>query len=129
MSKQVISDAQVRINNETFQIVPNTLKTNLGLGESKVMPQSAGNGDVEQVYAEDVESKIGKVTLSVYTTSDQINRIRLLKAGKNQNYIAITDKNSQLVLVMKNAALINDPDLDFSVDGKVELTFHGASIQ
>lgn len=129
MAKQVISDAQVRINNETYQIVPNTLKSNLGLGESKVMPQSAGNGNIEQVYSEDVESKIGKVSFSVYTTADQVQRIRTLKGNKNANYIAITDRDSQLVLVMKNAALVNSPDLEFSVDGKVELSFEGAAIQ
>lgn len=129
MPKNIISDAQVRINNETYQLVPNSVKPNLGLGESKVMPQSAGNGNVEQVYSEDVESKIGKVTFSVYTTGEQITRLRILKSNKNLNYITISDKDSGIFLVMKNAALVNSPDLEFSVDGKIELEFHGSPME
>lgn len=126
---QIISDPQIRINNETYQVVPNTIKVDLGLGDSKVMMQSAGNGDVSQVYSEDVTTKVGKVRLSVYATAEQITAIRALKANKNTNYISITDADSELTLVMKNAALVKTPEINFSSEGQIELEFEGNPVQ
>lgn len=126
---QIISDPQIRINNETYQIVPNTLKVDLGLGDSKVMMQSAGNGDVSQVYSEDVTSKVGKVTFSIFATAEQVAAIRGLKANKNTNYLSITDAESELTLVMKNAALVKTPEINFASEGQIELEFQGNPVQ
>lgn len=126
---QIISDPQIRINNETFAVVPNSIKVDLGLGDSKVMMQSAGNGSVSQVYSEDVTTKVGKVTLSVYATGAQVTAIKSLKANKNTNYISITDAGSELTLIMKNAALVKTPEINFSAEGQIELEFEGNPIQ
>lgn len=129
MSKNVLSDPTVRINNQNYQIVPNTLRVVRGLGESEVKPQSAGDGNVEMVHSENVETKIGKITFSVYTTDDQINALKTLKGNKNQNYVSISDANSSTILIMKNAALVNDPEIGYSNDGQIELEFHGEQVQ
>jgi len=129
MSNQIISDPSIRINNETYQIVPNTLKVDLGLGDSKVMAQSSGNGGISQVYAEDVTTKVGKIKLSVFATAEQVAKIQALKANKNANYISITDAESEMTLVMQNAALVKTPEINFSSEGQVELEFEGNPVK
>ena len=124
---KLIADPQIRINNETFQVVPNSIKVNLGLGEATVKAQSAGNGNVQAVYSENVESKLGKVTLSVFVTQDKISAIKTLKGNNNTNYIAITA--SGVSLIMRQASLINDPEINFSNEGEIELEFQGLPIE
>lgn len=124
---KLIADPQIRINNETFQVVPNSIKVNLGLGEATVKAQSAGNGNVQAVYSENVESKLGKVTLSVFVTQDKISAIKILKGNNNTNYIAIT--SSGVSLIMRQASLINDPEINFSNEGEIELEFQGLPIE
>ncbi|MCK5591363.1 MAG: hypothetical protein KAI72_05355 [Candidatus Pacebacteria bacterium] len=126
-NKKLISDPQVRINNETFQVVPNSIKGTLGLGESIVKAQSAGGGNVQVVYSENVESKLGKVTLSVFVTQDKIESVKSLKGNMNTNYISIT--SSGFALTMRQATLINDPEINFSNEGEIELEFQGLPIE
>ncbi len=127
MGEQFISDPQVRINNETFKVVPGTVKMIRGKGVTAIFPQSAGNGDVEHVFSSDVTTKVGKITFSVYVTEANIESIPTLKDNKNDNFVSLSDKEG-FTAVMNNAALVNDPEHNFSNDGQVELEFHGETV-
>ena len=127
MAKNIIFDPQIRINNETFGIVPNTLKLITGKGEATLKPQSAGNGSVEMVYSEDVETKIAKLMVAVYATSEKINKILELKNNRFNNYIAVN--STELNIILKNATLINDPEITLGNDGQAELEFHARPIE
>ena len=123
----VLADPQIRINNETFQVVPNSIKVIRGDGEATVNAQSAGNGNVTVVYSQNVETKIGKVTLSIWVTKENIVAAKTLKDNRISNYISVTD--GEFVLTMKEAALINDPELNLSNEGQAELEFHGSPVE
>lgn len=127
MVDQGIYDPQVRINNETFLVVPNTVKITTGKGESLLKPQSAGNGSVTMVYSEDVETKIAKLMFSVYATADKVNKIIALKDNKFNNYIAVNDP--ALNIILKDATLINDPEITLGNDGQAELEFSGRPVE
>ncbi len=127
MSRTIIFDPNIRINNETFQIVPNTVRMVTGKGESLVKPQSSGNGEIDTVYSEDVETKIGKLMVSVYATEDKIDKILELKDNRNNNYITLNTNVKNFVI--KDAALINDPEITLGNDGQAELEFHGKTIE
>jgi len=126
MGINAIYDPQIRINNETFSIVPSSARIVPGQGESSLRPQSAGNGAVDMVYSEDVETKIAKVLVSVYSTKEKFNKVLELKANKSNNYIAVNDVD--LNIILKDATLITDPEFALSNDGQAELEFHGRSI-
>jgi hypothetical protein len=56
MVDTIIYAPHIRINNETFAVVPGTLKIIYGKGESLIKPQSTGNGEDKMVYSEDIET-------------------------------------------------------------------------
>ena len=123
----IIYDPQVRINNDTIATVPNTIRMITGKGESLVKPQSSGNGQTTPVYSEDVETKIGKIFMSVYSTKEMIDKMISFKDNRADNYLLLNSNQGQFVL--KNAALITDPELTLGNDGQAELEFHGSPIQ
>lgn len=127
MSKTIIFDPEIRINNETFATVPNTIRLTNGKGESLVKPQSSGNGEVEMVYSEDVETKIAKLMVSVFITAENMDKILELKNNRFNNYIALNATNFNVVI--NEAALINDPEQTLGNDGQAELEFHGKPVE
>lgn len=128
MSARIITDPEVRVNNETYQLVPNSLTMVRGLGESEVKAQSIGNGQVENIFAENVETKVGKIKFSLYTTDFNIDtKIPQLKENRNRNTVSLADED--FTVVMKNAALVSDPEHVFSNDGQVELEFMGEIVR
>ena len=126
MSTNIIYDPQIRINNETFGIVPNTIKLTTGQGESVLKPQSSGNGKVQMVYSEDIETKTAKLMVSVYATKEKIDSIIALKQNRASNYIAIN--SDELNIILKDATLTNDPEITLGNDGQAELEFSAAPI-
>ena len=120
---RVLSDPTVLINNEVVAIVPNSLKFKLGRGESKVLPQSSGNGEIETVYSENVETKIGEVKLELRVTAKNIEVVEALKLNKSYNGISITEDDFNLTY--NNMAMMNDPEIPATSDGKIELHFEG----
>ena len=51
-----ISDPAIVINNESVNIAPGTVTFTEGFGEQSVRAQSSGNGRVDQVYGDDVQT-------------------------------------------------------------------------
>ena len=123
MATNAMYDPEIRINNETFSIVPGSASYISGAGESSVRAQSSGNGEVTMVYSEDVTTKIAKFKVSVYATAEKLKKIKELKTNKANNYVTINDIDVQEVLT--DAAIINDPEFNFSNDGEVEIEFAG----
>lgn len=124
---KLISDPQIRINNESFQIVPNSAKYVPGDGEDMVKAQSSGGGNVSSVYSRNVETKVGKVMVAMFATSENIDKIKTLKDNENLNYISITD--GAFSKTMRNAALISDPEIQLSNEGQIELEFQGLPVE
>lgn len=126
MSTQ-ISDPSVVINNEAVYIMPNTLAYTEGFGEQEVKNQSAGNGVIDQLYADNVETQIGMVKFSLASTAANINLARQWKNNKNQNAIAVTATVSEGTLTRNftQMALVNDFEVALQTDGVLELEFKG----
>ena len=126
MSEQ-LSDVSVEINDETFFILPNTLKFKEGFGEQSVRNQSAGNGVIDQVYSNDVETMIGDVKFEIAATVPAVNAVRAVKNNKNQNSVVITatTQDGTLTRSYANCALVNDYEVNIAADGNIELEFMG----
>ena len=123
MGTNIVFDPEIRINNLTFAVVPNTTKVVTGQGESSLKAQSTGNGEVSMVYSEDVESKVAKLMVSVYVSAEKIDSIINLKKNRSNNYVAIND--TAVNLILKDATLTNDPEMTLGLDGQAELEFSG----
>jgi hypothetical protein len=123
MSKRALVDPVVRVNNQIVAIIPNSLDYKSGIGESDVKPQSSGNGRVEGIFYENIESKFSHVKFEMRVIEDNIELVSAWKANRNENFIQITE--GTLVKTFPNCALTNDPEIKISSDGKIPLEFKG----
>jgi len=120
-----ISDPAVEINNEGIKIVPNSFKFTEGQGEQEVLTESAGNGNVDQVYADNAETKIGGFMFSMRATLANIKLAREWKTSRNTNSASVTSilPEGNLTRRFANAALVNDYEVNLTSDGVLELEF------
>lgn len=124
-----ISDPSVLINNVAVAIVPNSLTFDEGLGEQNVLVQSAGGGQLQQVFANDVATNLGMVKFSLQATKSNIDLARSWKTNQNRNVVTITAANADGTLTRSftNAAIVNNYEIPLSADGVIELEFKGDS--
>lgn len=122
-----ISDPSVLVNNVAVAIVPNSLTFDEGLGEQNVLVQSAGGGQLQQVYANDVATNLGMVKFSLQATKANIDLARSWKSSQNRNVVTITAANADGTLTRSftNAAICNAYEVPLSADGVIELEFKG----
>lgn len=116
-------DGVVTINGENIGVVPNSVKMKLGSGESKLLPVSSGNGQIETVFAENMENKMSKFSFETRVTSDNIDLLKSWKKNKKEN--AITFQEDTTNLTFTNMAQTNDPEITISAEGKIEFVFEG----
>ena len=123
----LISDPSVVVNNTPTFILPNTLVFTEGFGEGDVTNQSAGNGIIDQLDADNVETQIGMVKFSMAPTVPNINKARLWKANRNQNSVSLTATTPEDTLTRNFAQmkLVNDYEVALQTDGVLELEFKG----
>jgi LEA14-like dessication related protein len=120
------SDPTVIVNGNALYITPNSLEVDDGLGEQKVLVQSAGNGVLDTVYANDVETNLGMVKFSLRNTDANQQIARQLKANLNQNVITIPSNTSNgLNRTYTQMAMTNNYKVPFSPDGVIEVEFMG----
>lgn len=122
----VISDPSVVVNNEPIGIAPGTVKYTEGLGEQKMRAQSTGNGNVDQVFSQDVTTNFSTLKFSMYNDIDSIENARKWKVALNANVITVTGRDPQgktITRTFRKAALAGDYEIEFGSDSTFELEF------
>ncbi len=125
---QAFSNPTVRINDDTVSIVPNTVTSKGGTGETNVRSASAGGESAETVHTSNAETKIGEVMFSVYPTPAIEQQIKGWKANIGQNTISLVESfadGTNASETMRVASLINDPEKQKSSDGVIALEWKG----
>lgn len=127
--RQTLYNPAVTINDVDVKFTPNSITYTEGFGEAKVRTRSGGGGVVDTVYSRDLETAYSTFKISVRTTADMVELIRLWLVIENGNTITLTDSDNQgnqlLSRTFKFAAIINNPTVNVNADGDVELEFHG----
>lgn len=121
-----LNDVIVRINNEQIAYTADTLSFSLGKGEAQQRAATAGGGQVELIYSQDLSTKIGMVKVSMPSTEANIALVKQWKSNRNQNVIELAgDSSTQFTATFSQMALVNDPEFNLSTDGNIELDFQG----
>ena len=120
-----LADATVMINNDAVAIIPNTLKFTEGLGEQKIRAASAGGGQVEQIYSNDIESNFSMVAFEMPATVDNIALARQWKTNKNQNVVQVIGQTPEgsLTRTFTQAAFLNDYEVGLGSETNVPVDF------
>lgn len=125
-----LTDAVVTVNNEQIGIVPGSLSYSEGLGGRQILPRSEGGGRVSQVFATDQSTAFGRVKFAVYATPDDIKRVRGWMVNRNRNAVVLsgsTGTGSAVTRSFTQACVMNDPDIPFSVDGRIDVEWQSNS--
>ncbi len=125
---QAFSNPTVRINGTTFAVVPNTVVSVGGDGETNVRTASAGGNSVTTVHTVNAESKIGKIMFDIYPTAANEQQIRSWKNNVGANTVALVESfgdGSSASESLTTASLTNDPEKNKSADGVISLEWSG----
>lgn len=99
-------------------IKPNTVVTNLGLGERTVRGTIAGT-----VTSENAETKFGKLNFEFESSTEAIKIIREMTNNLSLNVFTITAKGFNLTA--QKMALTNNPDLTLQHEGSIPIELMG----
>ena len=105
-----LADLLVTVNNDPVAIIPNSLDYTEGLGEQKTRAASAGGGQTEQIYSNDIESNFSTIQFAIPATIENIKRARAWKANRNNNVIQLVGSNADgsFTRTFTQAAILND---------------------
>ena len=127
MADIAVTNPQVVVNNVAVPVIPNSVTYTEGFGEQNQRVQSAGGGNTELVFSDDVETKISMVKFSMLNTQANIDLIRSWKANRNANAITITgdprDGGDALKRTFANGALTTDYEVNLGADTEIEVEF------
>ena len=132
MSNQAISVPAIQVNNDTIGLVPNTFKYVGGDGDVNVRAASTGGGNAISIHTQDAETMFSKVMFSIYATADNISKIRDWKANVAGNTINAVQRDvgdKDFSLAFKGMSMTNDPEVNASADGVIEIEMAGDRIQ
>lgn len=121
-----LADAAVLVNNEVVPIVPNSLEFTEGFGEQAVLPQSIGEGNVENVFSNNLESSMAMVKFELRSTIENIKLARSWKQNQDQNVVQVAGRtvDGEMVRTFTGAVLVNDYPVPIGSDATIEIEFH-----
>lgn len=120
-----LSDASVVVNNEPAPVIPDSVKLREGLGTQKMRTVSIGGGEVEEVYANSLEDKLGAVMFDMPSTPETIALARKWKLLKNQNVVQIigTTPEGTVTRTFARAAILNDYEIAIGSESNISIEF------
>jgi len=120
-----VADAAVQVNNNTVAIIPNTLAYTEGKGEQTIRAASAGGGQVEQIYANNVESNFSMVKFELPATVENIELAREWKSNANANLVQIAGSTPEgrVTRTFSQAALLGDYEVPLGSDTNIAIEF------
>lgn len=119
----ILLNPQVIINNVPVGVIPNSISYTEGLGEQIVRVFSAGGNNFQTAFGNNVESNMSTLKFSLIPTSDNVAIARVWKIRGNDNSITISDDN--FTRTFRQAALLNNYEVNTSQDGNIDLEFTG----
>ena len=127
---QRLNNVTLLINNEQIAYIANSLKISDGFGTYESINVVLGGGQTEKIFAEDLESRISKISFSMPSTVEAHNLKRQWKSNLDNNVIeVIGPSGSGFTAVFTQASMMNDPDTVFGKDGVIEPEFEANPAQ
>ncbi len=123
MSTQ-LNDIAILVNNQQIAYTADSLSWKDGLGESTVRNAIVGGGETEDVFSEDLATKVGMVKFSLPSTIENEANKRNWKLNKNNNVVElIGPSGSNFTKIFTKAAILDDPETSAATDGNIDFEF------
>jgi len=123
-----ITDVAFTVNNENVSTVPNSMEYDEGLGEQVVRAMSTGEGSVELVFANNLETNIGMVKVSIPSTTENIRLAKGWKTNRNRNVVTLAGStdDGDFTRTFIQAALTANYKVPIGTEADIEIEFMGA---
>lgn len=125
-----LADMAVEVNDEIVYYEPNTLSYTEGFGETTVRAASTGGGGTELIFARDVSNAKSMVKFELPTTPENIELVRSWQIDVGANVVGLSGSNGtqKVTRTLTQATVVNDPEINISADGTIEVEFEGNSV-
>ena len=129
MPINILTNPTVRINNVTVTPKPNSVSITPGFGEKSVKGVSSGGGFSDIVISEDVETRVGCIKMSFYSTGENYELYRAWKSAPNTvgNIISVTEDDFHAVMI--SAVVVNMMEFNIGNEESFEVEFKGTAVQ
>lgn len=120
----VISDPQITVNDELWDIKGNSASYQNGTGERSVTAAGTGGGKSQLVISENVETKVAGCKFAVPADAVSIDRAEQADKRLNNNVVRISGTDpagNSIRKVFTNAIIMNNPEYNLKQDGVIEL--------
>lgn len=120
-----LANPLITVNNDPVAVTPNTVMYTEGLGEQTLRAASLGGGQVEPIYAENIESNFSAVSFEMPSTIPNIAKARQWKANGDQNVVTITGTtpDGTLTRTFQRAAILNNYPVNLGNETNVPIEF------
>lgn len=118
-----LTDATVLANNEAVGVMPNSVAYTEGKGEQTQRPVSVGDGKVELVYANNLETSMSRLKFSLPATVDNVALALSWKVNRSQNVfqIAGSTADGDITRTFTGAAVTNDYEVPIGTEADIEI--------
>jgi hypothetical protein len=124
------NDITILVNNKTIAYTADTLNSKDGLGVFSIRNSIVGGGQTEQVFSQDLATKVGMVKFSLPTTTENEALVRSWKINKNNNVVELIGAGGEdFTKIFTQAAILGDPEFNYATDGDVEVEFNSNPAQ
>lgn len=122
-SKTQLNNIALYINGDQFPYEADSLEWVDGFGDYQIRNLVVGGNVTEQVFSEDIKTKVGEIKFNLPTTISMVKAVRSLKLARNTNEIQLvgTANGETLALVFTQAAIINNPSNKAATEGTIDL--------
>jgi hypothetical protein len=128
-----IFNSQLVINNIAIAYMPNTLSYTEGFGEANMRTESAGGATTQLIFTRNLETALSSIKFSLSNTPESAELVRVWKINENNNSITLSAKNvgangaQTFNRNFRECAVTNDPEINLSVDGVIQVEFKGTA--
>ena len=122
---RAITTPALLVNNESVEIVPNSLSYIRGVGTRTVKTQSAGGSQLTNVTMVNLEEAKGHLKFKVYNTAENESQVRAFQDLFDGNLAQFVTKEG-LNGTLRNAIITNDPEFVLGADQSTEIEMQGA---
>lgn len=121
-----VANPTITVNNNVVAINPNSVAYTEGKGEQQVRAASAGGGQVEQIFSNNIETNFSMIKFEMPSTVDNIALAREWKSNTNQNLVQMTGRTVEgdVSRTFTQAALLPDYEVPLGSDTNIAIEFN-----
>lgn len=120
-----LTNPTVLVNGSPVAYVPNSFEFSDGYGDRNIRTQTTGDGNVEQIITEDVETQMGRVKFTLLSTTENIAAVTQWMQNIDANAIELSAK-PDFSRQYARMTIVSEPVKPGGQDANFDVEFQGS---